>query len=150
MRKTLCVLLAAAFALLSFLGTASADPNALVDPKVIVKVPMKKDVSALALSCTPGDLCVWRTSNGSAGRCSWTNRDNDWWNQPTVCSWSRTTPVRAVFNNGRSSNAGVCLYPAPNFGGNIAYFFEQGETQEDYPHVIFRSHKWVPTYAGCF
>ncbi|MGW6931956.1 peptidase inhibitor family I36 protein [Lentzea sp. NPDC054927] len=150
MRKPLCVLLAAAFALLSFLGTASADPSALVDPKVIVQVPMKQDVSAQALACDPGDLCVWRTGNGSAGRCSWTNRDNDWWNQPVVCSWSRTTPVLAVYNHGQSSNAGVCLYLAANYGGNVAYFFRQGEAQENYPNRIFRSHKWVPNFADCF
>lgn len=150
MRKTLCVLLAAAFALLSFLGTASADPSALVQSdKVTIRVPMSNEVSAQALNCDPGDLCVWRTSDGSAGRCSWTNRDNDWWNTPVVCSWSRTTPVRAVYNHGQSSNAGVCLYLEANYGGNTAYFFGQGVARENYPNVIFRSHRWDPD-GWCF
>ena len=148
MRKTMAVVLAAAFAMLSFLGTASADPGALGDSKVTIHVPMRNDVSAQALSCAAGDLCVWRTGDGSSGRCSWTNRDNDWWFAPTVCSWARSTPVRAVYNHGQGSYAGVCLYLEANYGGNVAYFFSQGEADTNYPNVIFRSHKWVTN--GCW
>jgi Peptidase inhibitor family I36 len=146
MRKTLCVLLAAAFALLTLLSTASAAPS--TDKTVVV--PQQREISAQALSCTPGDMCAWPVANGSERRCSWTNRDNNWQAAPVTCSWSGDNPVRAVFNNGRSSNAGVCLYTQPNYGGNIAYFVRQREEAPNFPNVIIRSHKWVPRALGCW
>jgi hypothetical protein len=113
-------------------------------------VPAQHDVSPLALSCSSGDLCVWRTSDGSSGRCTWSNADNDWWNSPVVCSWSSSNPVRAVYNHGASTAyTGVCLYPAANQGGDTAYYVPRGQQVQGWPNVIIRSHKWV-TNGWCF
>jgi hypothetical protein len=82
MRKALCVLFAAAFALSSLTGTASAEPH---------------DLSAQALSCAAGNLCVWPVRDGSRNRCSYTT---DWPGSGSFrCWWQSTNPVWAVYNN---------------------------------------------------
>lgn len=121
MRKTLCVLFAAAFAL-SSAATASAEPP----------------VSAQALSCAAGTLCVWPDSDGSSSRCSAATDSPDW---RTWCSWSSTRPVRAAYNKKTSPNyAGVCLYTATAYRGTH-YFIRPGQAAN--PGVIIRSHRWV-------
>jgi len=150
MRKALCVLFAAALALVALMGSASA---ASASQTVIdVSVPATtQDVSALALSCPGGSLCVWPVADGSSSRCRWSSADPDWQGGDVRCSWSGSRAVQASYNNGTSSTyAGVCMYPAANYGGNTAYYLNQGQAASGFPGVKIRSHKWVRTYAGCF
>jgi hypothetical protein len=59
--------------------------------------------------------------------------------------------VQAVYNNNTSPNyAGVCLYPAPYYQGDIAYFLRQGGQAQGWPGVIIRSHRWVEEANECF
>jgi hypothetical protein len=126
MRKALCMLFAAAFALSSLVGVASAKP-------------------AQALSCAAGNLCVWPVTDGSQNRCSFTGDNPDW-----SCSWSRSRPVQAVYNRNTNPNyAGVCLYPAPYYQGSTAYFLRQGGQAQGWPGVIIRSHRWVEEANEC-
>ena len=149
MKRTLSVLFAAMVALLSLVGTATAGPAAPAKSPVTIHMPVRHDLAPLALSCPSGDLCVWPVSDGSSSRCSWVNRDNDWWNAPTVCSWSSSRTVQAVYNHGTSSSYGVCLYPGANYTGNYAYIFPQGQQVQSWPQDTIRSHKWV-TGTSCF
>jgi hypothetical protein len=152
MKRTLSVLVVAVVALLSLLGTATAEPSGSAGPDVVtnspvtVHAPVQDGVSPLALSCPSGDLCVWPVSDGSSSRCSWLNADPDWQGGSVTCSWSSSRAVNASYNHGTSSSyAGVCMYPAANYGGNIAYFLYQGQSAPGFPGVRIRSHKWVTT-----
>lgn len=142
------MLLIAVAALLSLVGSATAEPGASAGPDVpatspvTISAPVRHGPSPLALSCPSGYLCAWPVSDGSSGRCSWFNADNDWWSSPVVCSWSSSRAVNAVYNNGTSANAGVCLYPAANYGGDVAYFVAKGQQAPGFPGVRIRSHRW--------
>jgi hypothetical protein len=125
MRKALCVLFAAAFALSSLTGTASAEPQ----------------VPAQALTCPAGTLCVWPVPDGSNNRCSWLEDNPNW---GTWCSWSSSRPVRAAYNN-KSNYPGVCLYTGTYYRGT-AYFIERHHAVAG-PGVIIRSHRW--TTSAC-
>jgi hypothetical protein len=132
MKRTLSVLFVAVVALLSLLGTASAEPGAApVNRPVTVYAPVQNDVSVQALSCTSGNMCAWPVSDGSRNRCSWGNADNDWQTAPVTCSWSSSSAVWAVY------------------GGNIAYYVARGQQADGFPGVKIRSHKWV-TNGWCF
>ena len=149
MRKTMAVVFAAALALLSLLGTASAAPDTQKSG-VTITAPATNDVSAQALSCPSGDFCAWPVSDGSSSRCSWVNADADWQGGTVRCSWSSSRPVQAVFDNGNSSAyTGVCMYPEANYGGNVAYYVSRGQRASNFPGVKIRSHKWV-TNGWCF
>ena len=144
MRKTLCVLFAAVLALMSLAGTASAAPATQSSPGVTVTAPEGNDVSAQALSCPSGDFCAWPVSDGSSSRCAWAVADPDWQAGSIRCSWSSSRAVQAVFDNGNSSAyTGVCMYPAANYGGSIAYYVPRGRPSPGFPGVKIRSHKWV-------
>ncbi|WP_394618903.1 peptidase inhibitor family I36 protein [Lentzea sp. JNUCC 0626] len=149
MKRTLSMLFVAVVVMLSSLGTASAElaaagPDAPNGRHVIVHMPTQQNVSTMALSCGSGDFCAWRTYDGSGGRCSWSNADNDWWTAPVTCSWSSSNPVWSVYNNGaNASYAGVCMYPVANYGGNEAWWAPRGKPLQGWPVVIIRSHKWV-------
>jgi len=142
------MLFIAVVALLSSQGVATAEPvapagrEASTTSPVTIPAPVRHDLSPLALSCPLGNLCAWPVSDGSSNRCSWFNADNDWWTSPTVCSWASSRTVNAVYSNGTSANAGVCLYPAANYGGNTAYFVAQGQQAPGFPGVRIRSHRW--------
>lgn len=149
MKRALSVLFIAVMALFSLLGTATAEPGASAGPDaltsspVTIQAPVRHDLSPLALSCPSGNLCVWPVSDGSSSRCSWLNADNDWQSSPVTCSWSSSRAVNAVYNHGTSTSyAGVCLYPAVNYGGSVAYFIAQGQSASGWPGVKIRSHRW--------
>jgi hypothetical protein len=121
MRKALSVLFAAAFAL-SSAGTASAEPP----------------VSAQALSCAAGNLCVWPTFDGTGSRCSWSANSPDW---RAWCSWSSSRPVRVAYNNKTNTNYDrVCLYPATNYRGTPIHI--RSGTIGEGLNMIVRSHRW--------
>lgn len=151
MKRTLSVLFVAAAALLSLLGTASAQPGApgvLVNPALAARAAVHTDVSVQALSCPGSNMCAWPVSDGSRNRCSWTNADVDWQSAPVTCSWSSSSPVWAVYNNGTSqSYAGVCLYAGANYA-NWQIWVARGVSVSGLPGVKIRSHKWV-TGTSC-
>ena len=95
-------------------------------------------VSAQALSCAAGNLCVWPAPDGSSGRCGWTGNDPNW-GDLIGCSWSSSRPVRAAYHN-KPTYHGVCLYTATNYRGT-SYFIRPGQAAG--PNVIIRSHRWV-------
>jgi peptidase inhibitor family I36 len=149
MRRTLSVLFVVAAALLSLLGTASAQPETsaapgvLVNPAIAAGVAARPDVSAQALTCPSSNMCAWPVSDGSRNRCSWVNRDADWQTAPVTCSWSSSSPVWAVYNNGTSTSyAGVCLYANANYT-NWQIWVARGVSVGGLPGVRIRSHKWV-------
>lgn len=147
MRKTMYVLFAAVLALMSLVGTASATGGKaeieLAAPGVEVGAPAQ-DVSALALSCDSGDLCVWPVSDGSNSRCSWGGADSDWQGGSVRCSWSGSRAVQAAYNNGQNTSyTRVCLYPGANYTGGVAYYVYRGQQISSWPGVKIRSHKWV-------
>ncbi|MFC3893559.1 peptidase inhibitor family I36 protein [Lentzea rhizosphaerae] len=148
MRKTLSVLFAAVMVLLTLAGTAAADPDALTIPAIEAPV-VQEDVSALALTCPSGDLCVWPNNDGSSSRCSWTNRDADWWNAPVTCSWASSRAVMRVYNNGASSSYDrVCLYTGANYTGSAWYIRQRVLSGTAFPGVRIRSHRWVAGAGG--
>lgn len=156
MKRTLSVLFVAIVALLSLLGTATAEPSASAGPDVLINAPVtihapvQHDVSPLALSCPSGSMCAWPVSDGSSSRCTWSTADPDWQGGSVTCSWSSSRAVWAVYNHGASTSfSGVCLYPAANYGGNIAYYTPRGQQDQGFPGVKIRSHKWV-TSDTCF
>lgn len=119
MRKALCVLFTAAFAL-SSAGTAPAE-------------------SAQALTCPAGNLCVWPTFDGTSNRCSWSENSPDW---RTWCSWSSSRPVRVAYNNKTNTNYDrVCLYPATNYRGT-PISLRPGHIADGL-NLIIRSHRWA-------
>jgi Peptidase inhibitor family I36 len=141
MRRPLTLLFVVTAALMSFLGTATA-----ATPRPVVPA---SDVSPLVLSCPGGSLCVWPVADGSSSRCSWNNADNDWRNAPVVCSWSSSSTVKAVYNNGTSPNyAGVCLYRGANHT-SYETFVAQGGTKTFAISPLLRSHKWVRSSELC-
>ncbi|RAS61820.1 peptidase inhibitor family I36 [Lentzea atacamensis] len=127
MRKALSVLVAAAFAL-SSAGTASAEPP----------------VSAQALSCAAGNLCVWPVADGSSNRCTWAENSPDWGSGPVRCSWSSSRRVMAAYNNKTDSRyVGVCLYSGTYYRGDTVHFIPPRQAVTWPAGVIVRSHRWV-------
>lgn len=155
MRKALCVLLVVVGALTGLVGTAtadtgSADTAATRSATTGGAQTADSGVGAQALSCASGNLCVWPVTDGSRNRCSWVNRDNDWWNTPTVCSWSSSQTVKAIYNRGTSSSfSGVCLYANANFT-HWLHYVPQGQQYVPGPQYIVRSHRWVSSGNECF
>lgn len=151
MRRMLTLLFVIVAALVALMGSATADTGAVAKPDGTGSAPMPAgDVAPQALTCPTGNLCVWPVADGSSSRCSWLNSDNDWWNQPVVCSWSSSQPVRAIYNHGTSSSfSGVCLYGNANFVG-WRYYVPQGQQFVPGPAYIIRSHRWVSSGNVCF
>ncbi|WP_330273140.1 peptidase inhibitor family I36 protein [Lentzea sp. NBC_00516] len=145
MRKALCVLFAAALALMSLLGTAAAATPAEINLSGPAEVGAPvSDVSAQALSCGSGNMCAWPVGDGSSSRCSWGTADPDWRGGDVRCSWSGSRQVRAVENAGASTAyARVCLYPGANYTGSVAYYVVRGAEAPNFPNALIRSHKWV-------
>ncbi|MFE6852822.1 peptidase inhibitor family I36 protein [Streptomyces sp. NPDC057674] len=56
-----------------------------------------------AWACASGRFCVYSGDNGTGSVCSWSGDDADWHNGATVCSWTGSTRVQSVFNNGTST-----------------------------------------------
>ncbi|MFI9815968.1 peptidase inhibitor family I36 protein [Saccharothrix variisporea] len=153
-------LLLIAAALMALLGTTTASatptdharPDAIIfsaDGKTATPVDagtVRSDFTTQALSCSSGYLCVWPVTDGSRSRCSWFNRDNDWWYTPVVCSWSSSTTVKAIYNHGtNSSYAGVCLYQGANYTDPV-YWVGQGVDWVPPVYYVVRSHRWVPGF----
>jgi hypothetical protein len=155
MRKALCVLLVLVGALAGLVSNATADTGS-ADTAVAragtTSSAQTSDsgVGAQALSCSSGNVCVWPVTDGSRNRCSWVNRDNDWWNTPTVCSWSSSQTVKAIYNRGTSSSfSGVCLYANANYS-HWLYYVPQGQQFVPSNQYIVRSHRWVSSGNECF
>ena len=157
MRKALCVLLVVVGALTGLVGTATADTGSADTATSVARYgttgqaqTLGSGVTPQALSCTSGNLCVWPVTDGSRNRCSWVNRDNDWWNTPTVCSWSSSQTVKAIYNHGANTNfPGVCLYANANYS-HWLYYVVRGDQFVPGPQYIVRSHRWVNSANECF
>jgi hypothetical protein len=155
MRKALCVLLVVIGALAGLVGTATAGTSpadtavARYDTTGSAQTS-DSGVGAQALTCNSTNVCVWPVPDGSRNRCSWVNRDNDWWNTPVVCSWSSSQTVKAIYNRGTSSSfSGVCLYANANYS-HWLYYVPQGQQFVPGPQYIVRSHRWVSSSSECF
>jgi hypothetical protein len=152
MRRTFAVLLIVVAAPAALAGTATAASGTVPRPaNKNWALVANSGASTQALTCPASNLCVWPVTDGSRNRCTWLNRDNDWWNAPVVCSWSPSQPVKAIFNNGTNSSFdGVCLYRGANFDPNtFEVFVPQGFTATNPTGAILRSHKWVRPTEPC-
>ncbi|NUT96500.1 MAG: hypothetical protein HOY78_31175 [Saccharothrix sp.] len=154
MKRALLLIAAVLMALLGAV-TANATPadhaghGTTAKPAAGWTVTPAADFTTQALSCSAGNLCVWPVTDGSRNRCSWVNRDNDWWNTPVVCSWSSSSPVKAIYNNGTSSEYdGVCLYRGANYTSPEVWV-PQGAQATNSTGVILRSHKWTRPSENC-
>ncbi|GHJ48287.1 hypothetical protein Cs7R123_56290 [Catellatospora sp. TT07R-123] len=138
---------------LSTAPAASAVPNqsAAARPAAIAaaKLTPASNIGVLALSCPSGMLCIWPNTDGSSGRCTWVNADNDWRSTPVVCSWTSSQPVKAVYNNGTSASYdGVCLFQGANYV-TAKVWVEQGAWGSDPTGWSLRSHKWTRPTDPC-
>jgi hypothetical protein len=151
MRNPLTMLFIVAAALMSLLGTATADTAAVPRPAAAPgwTLTPASDISIQALSCPSGNMCVWPVIDGSRNRCSWSNADNDWRTAPVTCSWSRDQPVKAIYNHGTSTiYDGVCLYRGANYT-SFEVFVPQGSTATNSTGAILQSHRWVRPTDPC-
>jgi hypothetical protein len=156
-RRTLAMLLVVFGALAGLVNTAAADtsPAGTVTAAARSATTGRAQTSdsgfaPLALDCPSSNLCVWPVTDGSRNRCTWLNRDNDWWNTPVVCSWSSSQTVKAINNRGTSSSfSGVCLYANANYS-HWLYYVAQGVSYVPGPQYIVRSHRWVSSASDCF
>jgi hypothetical protein len=59
-------------------------------------------VSTNAFSdCPGGNICFYNGRNGTEGRCSWNEFDEDWSSGSAICSWANSANVQSVINNTR-------------------------------------------------
>jgi hypothetical protein len=58
----------------------------------------ESDLNAYS-DCPGGNICFFNGPNGTGGRCSWREYDEDWTSGGTVCSWATTMNVKSVINN---------------------------------------------------
>jgi len=96
--------------------------------------------------CPSGNICVWTGADGNGSRCTWSDADPDWQGGSIRCSWSASTKVQSVFNNGTSSSfTGVQVYRNANYGspffcapqGNhVRWIITNGG-------ILLRSHRWI-------
>ncbi|WP_433531790.1 peptidase inhibitor family I36 protein [Micromonospora sp. CA-263727] len=106
------------------------------------------DVGLLAWECPSGNVCFWSGSNGTGSRCIWNGDDPDWRSGSAICSWSATSPVRSVFNNGRDpAFSGVAYYLNTNYGSRVGCT-PQGARGNLTGTYSPRSHQWVKGSCG--
>lgn len=148
MRRTLTLLFLMVAALTAVMGSATASPapNPSGPGRVVVTEP---GFAPQDLVCPSSNVCVWPVTDGSRNRCTWVNKDDDWQNTPVVCSWSSSSPVKAIYNKGASSNSGVCLYAEAGFH-NWQVYLAQGAWITNTGGWFLRSHRWVTSPDVCF
>ncbi|MZD09725.1 hypothetical protein GTW43_32280 [Streptomyces sp. SID5785] len=55
--------------------------------------------------CDRGAVCFFSEPDGNGEMCAWTGDDPDWLAGAARCPWTRTDPVRSVFNNNQETTA---------------------------------------------
>ncbi|KJK34529.1 hypothetical protein UK15_35535 [Streptomyces variegatus] len=93
--------------------------------------------------CVKGDVCFFSGSGGSGSMCSWDADDSDWRGGAITCSWSGTTTVRSVYNNGHSGG-----YDTVKYYRYANYSTYEGCAANGLKHTYstpktLRSHKWA-------
>jgi hypothetical protein len=59
-------------------------------------------VSTNAFSdCPGGNICFYNGRDGTGGRCTWSEFDDDWSSGSAKCSWADSANVQSVINNTR-------------------------------------------------
>ncbi|GAB3850888.1 hypothetical protein GCM10029963_37780 [Micromonospora andamanensis] len=84
---------------------------AILGLATIIFVAAPPVAAQAAWDCPTYNMCVWDTINGTGKRCAWHDRDADWHNSPTVCSWAKNWPVRSARNNSRVN---VYIFDTPH------------------------------------
>ncbi|MCK1798261.1 peptidase inhibitor family I36 protein [Streptomyces sp. XM4193] len=92
-------------------------------------------------NCPTGDVCFYTGSNGTGKMCNWAGNDKDWRSGSEVCSWSATTNVRSIYNNGRRMD--VAYYKAADHKGNRIGCTKKGKQGNLAGTYTLRSHKWL-------
>ncbi|MGW9595407.1 peptidase inhibitor family I36 protein [Streptomyces chartreusis] len=96
--------------------------------------------------CDPGLFCAWTADNGTGARCEWRVDDADWLAGSRVCSWSDTSRVQSIYNNG-TTGAPVATYPGVNYTGGRVVCTARGAkgnfSENGGAGVFLRSHKWA-------
>lgn len=125
-------------------GAQAAGPQPVGVPHA---VPATSVISPMAnWDCPSGNICVWTGSDGNGSRCNWSDADSDWQSGSIVCSWSGSTKVQSVFNNGTSSSfTGVQVYRNANFGSPFFCAPQGDHTRWIITNggVLLRSHQWI-------
>ncbi|MET9555602.1 peptidase inhibitor family I36 protein [Streptomyces sp. NPDC006645] len=96
-------------------------------------------------ACAEGNVCFYTGFDGTGSKCTFPVADRDWTQAPLVCSWSQTTNVKSVWNNGTSPNfTGVAYYQWNNMvekdrkGCTL-----QGKRGDLAGTYKLKSHQWV-------
>ncbi|MEV8405283.1 serine/threonine-protein kinase [Streptomyces niveus] len=55
--------------------------------------------------CPAGSACFFSEPNGNGEMCGWAGDDTNWLEGKETCSWTRTRPVKSVFNNDQERKA---------------------------------------------
>ena len=55
--------------------------------------------------CQELSVCFFSEQYGNGEMCAWKGDDRDWLSGPGACPWTRTDPVKSIFNNGDASKA---------------------------------------------
>ncbi|MGV9269489.1 peptidase inhibitor family I36 protein [Kitasatospora sp. NPDC003701] len=96
--------------------------------------------------CAPGLFCVWSEDNATGSKCEWRVDDADWQAGSLVCSWSDTTRVQSVYNNG-TSGAPVAMFTGVNWTGTRVVCTARGAhgnfSENGGAGFFLRSHQWA-------
>ncbi|MEU4889799.1 protein kinase [Streptomyces xinghaiensis] len=104
--------------------------------------------------CPVDSVCFFSEKFGMGEMCGWTEDDPDWLSGDETCSWTRSRPVRSIFNNGVEApgRGGVAYYRGTGFTATgidltrtkrrtgCTSVRQQGNLAGTYAP---RSHKWV-------
>lgn len=103
--------------------------------------------------CPAGSVCFFSDYNGGGKMCRWQDDDTNWLTGRETCVWTRTGPVKSIFNNGRErpGNRDLAYFWRPGWKarpadgdqrigctlvgvrGNLAGFYSP------------LSHRWIPS-----
>lgn len=111
----------------------------------MLALPTAAHASARAWMCTEGNVCAYSGPDGMGKVCAWPLDDPDWQGGHNACSWSATTPVRSVYNNGNTGRP-VAFYTGAEYTGRRVTCTAAGAHGNFSEHggagVHLRSHKW--------
>ncbi|MER6291593.1 peptidase inhibitor family I36 protein [Streptomyces althioticus] len=98
--------------------------------------------AAAAWTCERGAVCAYPNRNGTGKPCVWARDDKDWLSGNVVCSWSKKTKVKSVYNNG-TTGANVGLYTATEYEGREVACLRMGQQINlSGSGAFIRSHTW--------
>ncbi|MBB1242176.1 protein kinase [Streptomyces durbertensis] len=97
--------------------------------------------------CARGNVCFFPEPDGQGDMCAWYGNDADWNEGDLTCYWTKTRPVRSVFNNGKGVEDGETFVDV-NWFGEIDFrkplgCVENGRRMNVDGDVLTNSHQWA-------